>query len=53
MTGSLLFRVTCVAGPFRLPCFPMYEKENEFRYNHHQENIFKLFLMIYFGCVPP
>jgi transposase len=33
--------------------FPMYLKEIEYRYNHRQENIFKLFLKIYFGYVSP
>ena len=33
--------------------FPMYLKEIECRYNHRQENIFKLFLKIYFGYVSP
>ena len=33
--------------------FPMYLKEIEFRYNHRQENFFKLFLNIYFGYVSP
>lgn len=31
----------------------MYLKEIEYRYNHRQENIFKLFLAIYFGYVSP
>jgi len=31
----------------------MYLKEIEYRYNHRQENIFKLFLTIYFGYVSP
>ena len=31
--------------------FPMYLKEVEYRFNHRKENLFKLFLMIYFGCV--
>jgi transposase len=31
----------------------MYLKEIEYRYNHRQENIFKLFLKIYFGYVSP
>lgn len=31
----------------------MYLKEIEYRYNHRQENIFKLFLVIYFGYVSP
>ncbi len=29
--------------------FPMYLKEIEYRYNHRNENLFKLFLSIYFG----
>jgi transposase len=29
--------------------FPMYLKEIEYRYNHRKENLFKLFLTIYFG----
>lgn len=33
--------------------FPMYLKEIEFRYNHRNENILKLFLNIYFGYVSP
>lgn len=33
--------------------FPMYLKEIEYRYNHRQENIFKLFLKIYFGYFSP
>jgi len=31
--------------------FPMYLKEVEYRYNHRNENLFKLFLTIYFGYV--
>jgi len=31
--------------------FPMYLKEVEYRYNHRHENLFKRFLMIYFGYV--
>lgn len=31
--------------------FPMYLKEVEFRYNHRHENLFKQFLIIYFGYV--
>ena len=31
--------------------FPMYLKEIEYRYNHRKENLFKLFLTIYFGYV--
>lgn len=33
--------------------FPMYLKEIEFRYNHRKDNIFKLFLNLYFGYVSP
>ena len=33
--------------------FPMYLKEIEFRYNHLKDNIFKLFLNLYFGYVSP
>lgn len=33
--------------------FPMYLKEIEFRYNHRKENVFKLFLHLYFGYVSP
>lgn len=29
--------------------FPMYLKEIEYRYNHRNENLFKLFVSIYFG----
>jgi transposase len=29
--------------------FPMYLKEVEYRYNHRNDNLFKLFLSIYFG----
>ena len=31
--------------------FPMYLKEVEYRFNHRNENLFKLFLTIYFGYV--
>jgi transposase len=31
--------------------FPMYLKEVEYRYNHRKENLFKLFLSVYFGYV--
>ena len=31
--------------------FPMYLKEVEYRYNHRNENLFKLFLTTYFGYV--
>ena len=31
--------------------FPMYLKEVEYRFNHRKENLFKLFLNIYFGYV--
>ncbi|MGH7240453.1 MAG: IS1595 family transposase [Candidatus Saccharimonadales bacterium] len=31
--------------------FPMYLKEVEYRYNHRDENLFKLFLTTYFGYV--
>jgi transposase len=31
--------------------FPMYLKEVEYRFNHRKENLFKLFLAIYFGYV--
>jgi transposase len=33
--------------------FPTYLKEIEFRFNHRQENVFKLFLKIYFSYVSP
>ena len=33
--------------------FPMYLKEIEYRYNHRKENVFKLFLQLYFGYVSP
>jgi transposase len=33
--------------------FPMYLKEIEYRYNHRGENIFKLFIKLYFGYVSP
>ncbi|OGN14694.1 MAG: hypothetical protein A3B99_05285 [Candidatus Yanofskybacteria bacterium RIFCSPHIGHO2_02_FULL_44_12b] len=31
--------------------FPMYLKEVEYRFNHRHDNLFKRFLMIYFGYV--
>ena len=31
--------------------FPLYLKEVEYRFNHRHDNLFKLFLMIYFGYV--
>ena len=31
--------------------FPMYLKEVEYRFNHRNDNLFKLFLMTYFGYV--
>ncbi len=31
--------------------FPMYLKEVEYRFNHRGDNLFKLFINIYFGCV--
>ena len=31
--------------------FPMYLKEVEYRFNHRRENLFKLFLLVYFGYV--
>lgn len=31
--------------------FPMYLKEVEYRFNHRKENLFKLFINIYFGYV--
>jgi len=31
--------------------FPMYLKEVEYRFNHRQDNLFKLFMHIYFGYV--
>src|SRR3989339_725777 len=31
--------------------FPMYLKEVEYRFNHRQENLFKLLLSVYFGYV--
>ena len=31
--------------------FPMYLKEVEYRFNHRHENLFKLFLSVYFGYV--
>ena len=31
--------------------FPMYLKEVEYRFNHRKENLFKLFIHIYFGYV--
>lgn len=33
--------------------FPMYLKEIEYRYNHRKENVFKVFLQLYFGYVSP
>jgi transposase len=33
--------------------FPMYLKEIEYRYNHRKDNVFKLFLNLYFGYVSP
>jgi transposase len=33
--------------------FPMYLKEVEYRFNHRKENLFKLFLKVYFGYVSP
>ena len=33
--------------------FPMYLKEIEYRYNHRSENVFKLFIQLYFGYVSP
>jgi transposase len=33
--------------------FPMYLKEIEYRYNHRNDNVFKLFLKLYFGYVSP
>lgn len=33
--------------------FPMYLKENEYRFNHRKENLFKLFLRCFFGYVSP
>jgi len=33
--------------------FPMYLKEVEFRYNHRNDNAFKLFLKAFFGYVSP
>ena len=33
--------------------FPMYLKEIEFRYNHKDDNVFKLLLKIYFSYVSP
>lgn len=33
--------------------FPMYLKEIEFRYNHRNDNTFKLFLKAFFGYVSP
>lgn len=32
---------------------PMCLKEIKYRYNHHQENVYKLFLTIYFGYISP
>jgi len=31
--------------------FPMYLKEVEYRFNHRNENLFKLFISIHFGYV--
>ena len=33
--------------------FPMYLKEIEFRFNHRNDNTFRLFLKAYFGYVSP
>jgi transposase len=33
--------------------FPMYLKEVEYRFNHRHDNLFKLFISIYFGYVSP
>jgi len=33
--------------------FPMYLKEIEYRFNHRRDNLFKLFLRIYFGYETP
>lgn len=33
--------------------FPMYLKEVEYRFNHRNDNLFKLFMSIYFGYVSP
>jgi transposase len=33
--------------------FPMYLKEIEYRFNHRHENLFKLFIKVYFGYVSP
>jgi transposase len=33
--------------------FPMYLKEVEYRYNHRNDNVFKLFLKLYFSYVSP
>ncbi len=33
--------------------FPMYLKETEYRHNHRNENLFKLFINLYFGFVFP
>jgi len=33
--------------------FPMYLKEIEYRFNHRGENLFKLFITLYFGYVSP
>ena len=33
--------------------FPMYLKEIEYHYNHRKDNVFKLFLQLYFGYVSP
>ena len=32
---------------------PMYLKEIEYRYNHKDDNVFKLLLKLYFSCVSP
>ena len=33
--------------------FPMYLKEIEYRFNHRRDNLFKLFLRLYFGYETP
>ncbi len=33
--------------------FPMYLKEVEYRFNHRDDNLFKLFMSVYFGYVSP
>jgi len=33
--------------------FPMYLKEVEYRFNHRDDNLFKLFISVYFGYVSP